>query len=127
MSGVEHRARSAIAQLKSALAMRGVRGLTNLRTHFWEMDIDKSGALSQKEIAEHFGNDHKLSKEIIEKLRAQRASQGEGASLESKGMTLTEFKSLLIDGTSTRSTRKRTKTRKKDRNPPRPDQTVQSV
>ena len=99
----------------------------NLEAVFKSLDSDKSGALSQTEIAEHFGNDHKLSKEIIEKLRAQRASQGEGASLESKGMTLTEFKSLLIDGTSTRSTRKRTKTRKKDRNPPRPDQTVQSV
>jgi len=67
----------------------------NLEKVFTSLDTNKSGGLCHKEIAELLGHDHELSKEVMEKLKASRGT--DGPSIDSVHMTLKEFKDLLID------------------------------
>jgi len=83
----------------------------NLEKVFNSLDVDKSGGLCQKEIAELLGNDAQLSKELLQKLQATRKS---AASLETQPMSLDEFCSLLRhDEAATGGAESRPKTKKR--------------
>jgi len=83
----------------------------NLEKVFKEIDTDKSGTLSLKEISGMLGDSHELKREIMTKLSKHRKEEG-GGQLEDLHMTLEEFKAVLKDTGETKDARSRTKGRR---------------
>ena len=81
----------------------------NLTKVFRELDTDGSGTLCQSEVAKLLGEDHELSRDIIQQLTA-----AQGSNSKDLAMTLDEFKKLLTkdgSGSASEKTRKQRRMR----------------